>query len=111
MHWGTALDASLVSASSAERLIRRCSIITVYEDLTLAVIFLLAAAATAAIYLGLAGMLGRTRWVRCAACNHWTFSPANEPRCCPYCRHPLLLHPVHAIFHPRRHASEVPSHK
>lgn len=78
----------------------RCPILTVYEALTVALIVVLAAATTAAIYLGLRGMAGDFYFVRCAACSHLTFaSVARPPQSCPYCRHPALLHPLRVIHH------------
>jgi hypothetical protein len=74
---------------------------TVYEVLTVALIVALAVAATALIYLGLLGMIGQLYVVRCAACNHLTFSSADLPQAsCPYCRHPVLLHPLRTVRHP-----------
>lgn len=74
---------------------------TVYEGLTFAVIVVLGAATTVAIYVGLLGMLGQFYVVRCAVCNHVTFSSVDRPQqSCPYCRHPVLLHPFHAFHHP-----------
>jgi hypothetical protein len=74
---------------------------TVYEALTVALIFILAAATTAAIYLGLLGWARQVFVVRCAACHHMTFAGANQPQhSCAHCRHPVLLHPLHAAIHP-----------
>lgn len=73
-----------------------------YEILTLAVIIVLAAATTAAIYLGLLGMAGQGYVVRCTACGHLTFSSVDKPQqSCPRCRHPLLLDPLRALGHSR----------
>ncbi|ANW66264.1 hypothetical protein BCA37_24230 [Mycobacterium sp. djl-10] len=80
---------------------------TVYEALTVAVIVVLALATTAAIYLGLLNWIGAFYVVRCGACHHLTFAGADRtPPSCPHCRHPVLLHPLHAAHHPRT-ASEV----
>jgi DNA-directed RNA polymerase subunit RPC12/RpoP len=74
---------------------------TVYEGLTFALITVLALAATAAIYLGLLNWMGRFHVVHCTACHHLTAATANQPQVsCPHCRHPLLLHPLHAATHP-----------
>ena len=74
---------------------------TVYEIPTLALIVGLAAAATAAIYLGILGITGQLYLAGCSACQHLTFSSTNTPRqTCPRCRHPLRLHPVHTLIHP-----------
>ena len=43
---------------------------TVYEVLTIALIFVVASAATLAIYLGLLNWMGRFHVVHCAACHH-----------------------------------------
>jgi DNA-directed RNA polymerase subunit RPC12/RpoP len=81
--------------------------VTVYEVLTIALIVVLAAASTAAIYLGLRGWAGDLYVVRCASCNHLTFASADQPpHSCPYCRHGVLLHPMHAIHN----ADEVRGH-
>ncbi|WP_445166594.1 hypothetical protein ACTXG7_22510 [Mycolicibacterium sp. Dal123E01] len=75
---------------------------TVYEVLTIAIIVVLGAAATAAIYLGLLNWIGAAYVVRCANCRHLTVSPVRtQPESCPHCRHPVLMHPVHAAHHPR----------
>ena len=80
---------------------------TFYEVGTIALVMVLAGAATAAIYVGLLNWMGAFYVVRCAACHHLTTSSANAPReSCPHCRHPALLHPVHAVRHPRS-SSEV----
>jgi hypothetical protein len=74
---------------------------TVYEVGTMVLVLVLAAAATAAIYLGLLNWMGAFYVVRCAACHHLTFSTANEAQgSCAHCRHPVLLHPVYAARHP-----------
>ncbi|MCW2687994.1 MAG: hypothetical protein JWR37_2884 [Mycobacterium sp.] len=74
---------------------------TVYEVLTVFLIVALATAATAAVYLGLLGWMGGFYGVRCASCHHVTFSSANRPQdSCPHCRHPVLMHPLHAVHHP-----------
>ncbi|MGK2865786.1 MAG: hypothetical protein ACSLFA_03940 [Mycobacterium sp.] len=73
---------------------------TVYEVLTVAVIVVLALAATGAIYLGLLNWLGAAYVVRCAACHHLTLSSANAAQgSCPHCRHPALLHPIYTAQH------------
>jgi hypothetical protein len=78
------------------------SIMTVYEVGTIALVVVLATAATVAIYLGLLNWIGAFYVVRCAACHHLTFSSANQAQgSCPHCRHPALLHPMHAARHPR----------
>lgn len=71
-----------------------------YEDSTIALVVLLAAATTVAIYLGLLGMIGQFFIVRCASCGHATSSAVDRPEpSCPYCRHPVLLHPFRALHH------------
>lgn len=73
---------------------------TVEEIFTIGVIAVLAAAATAAIYLGLLNWMGAFYVVRCEACRHLTFSSANHSReSCPHCRHPVLMHPIHSLRH------------
>jgi DNA-directed RNA polymerase subunit RPC12/RpoP len=59
---------------------------------------------TAAV-VGLMGVLGVLRLARCDRCGHLGVTSGAEPiASCPYCRHGVLLHPVHAlhetIFHP-----------
>ena len=83
------------------------SMTTVYEMLTMTLVFVLALAATAAIYLGLLNWIGALFVVRCAACHHLTFASANRPQeSCPHCRHPVLMHPLYAAHHSDRR-SEV----
>ena len=78
----------------------------IYEFLTVALVVVLAAATTAAIYYGLLGMIGQFFIVRCASCGHLTTSAADAPASsCLRCRHPALLHPAH-LLHPHRHLSE-----
>jgi hypothetical protein len=80
---------------------------TIYEELTIALIIVLALATTAAIYIGLLNWINAVHVVRCAACHHMTFSAVNEAQpSCPHCRHPVLLHPIYAAHHPGR-LSEV----
>ncbi|WP_319457254.1 MULTISPECIES: hypothetical protein [unclassified Mycobacterium] len=80
---------------------------TFYEVLTFALIAVLAAATTVAIYLGLLNWIGGVFVVRCAACHHLTFASANKPKeSCPHCRHPVLMHPLYTAFH-RGSRSEV----
>lgn len=74
----------------------------IYEALTVSLIVVLAIATVVAIYLGLMNWLHSAYVVRCAACHHLTVSAANQPReSCPHCRHPVLMHPMHAALHPR----------
>jgi DNA-directed RNA polymerase subunit RPC12/RpoP len=78
---------------------------TVYEVLTIAIIVVLGTAATAGIYLGLLNWIGAAYIVRCATCRHLTVSPERQqPPSCAHCRHPVLMHPVHAAHHPREFA-------
>jgi hypothetical protein len=80
---------------------------TVYAALTIAVVFVLATAATLAIYLGLLNWMGAFYVVRCGTCHHLTYAGANQiQRSCPHCRHPVLTHPLYAAHHPRT-ASQV----
>lgn len=81
---------------------------TVYEILTIALIAGLAAAATAAIYIGLLGMMGQFYVRRCASCKHFMFAFTDQPQhSCARRRHPVLLHPLHAVHHPGRLATKV----
>jgi hypothetical protein len=74
----------------------------IYEVLTIVLIAVLALAATVAIYIGLIGLLGGLYIVECSQCGHSTFSSTNRPGpSCAHCRHPALMHPVHAILHAR----------
>ncbi|MGB3486180.1 MAG: hypothetical protein WBB07_28665 [Mycobacterium sp.] len=73
---------------------------TVYLALTIAVIVILAAAATLAIYLGLLNWIGAFFVVRCGRCHHLTFAGSNRTQpSCAHCRHPALLHPVYSAHH------------
>ena len=75
---------------------------SLYEVLTVVLIAVLALAASAAIYIGVIGLMGGFYFVRCAACGHLTFSATKRPRAsCVHCRHPVLTHPLHAVHHPR----------
>lgn len=72
----------------------------IYEVATIAVIALLAAAATGAIYLGLLNWVGVFHVVRCTHCHHLTFSSTDRSReSCVHCRHPALMHPIYAAHH------------
>lgn len=75
----------------------------IYEDLTVGLIIVLAAATTVAIYLGLLGMVGQVYFVRCASCHHMTSCTVDAtPRSCPRCRHHgVLFHPSRAVLHGR----------
>jgi hypothetical protein len=82
-------------------------IMTVYEGLTIALIVVLAAATTVAIYVGLLNWIGAVFVVRCAACHHLTMASANHTaQSCPHCRHPVLTHPLYTANH-RDARSEV----
>lgn len=73
-----------------------------FEVLTVVLIAVLALAASAAIYIGVIGLLGGFYFVRCAECGHLTFSATKRPQpSCMHCRHPVLMHPLHAVHHPR----------
>jgi hypothetical protein len=74
----------------------------VFEVATIALVVVLASAATAAIHLGLLNWVGGYYVVRCAACHHLTGSPVNQAQgSCPHCRHPALLHPMYVARHPQ----------
>jgi hypothetical protein len=80
--------------------------VEVYEVLTVALVVVLAAATTAAIYYGLLGMIGQFFIVRCESCGHATSSSSNRPlRSCARCRHPVLLHPLRALPHRQHRAA------
>jgi len=80
--------------------------VDVYESLTIALIAVLAAASTVAIFVGLLGLAGQFFVVRCASCHHLTVSSAKQPRrSCPRCRHRVLLHPRRAAHHLRHPAT------
>ncbi|RDH77836.1 hypothetical protein DVS77_13325 [Mycolicibacterium moriokaense] len=75
---------------------------SVYEILTFVLIAVIGMATTAAIYLGLLNWVGALYVVRCAACHHLTFASDNAAQnSCPHCRHPVLLHPLYSLHHPR----------
>lgn len=89
----------------AEDVVVRRSVraMSVYEVLTIILVTLLAMGATAAIYIGLIGMLGGAHFVPCARCGHLTFSASKQPHdSCVHCRHPVLMHSLHALIHPRQ---------
>jgi hypothetical protein len=76
---------------------------TVYEDLTIAVIVVVAAVTIGAIYVGVLGLLGGYYIVRCPSCQHWTLTVTDRPRgSCTRCRHPVLMHQLRVIHHPRQ---------
>src|SRR5690348_4133292 len=67
---------------------------TVYEVATIALIFVVASAATLAIYLGLLNWMGRFHVVHCSASPRPTrASPRSPSTSSPPCRAPLLLLP------------------
>jgi hypothetical protein len=77
--------------------------VTLDEGITVVLMVGVGALTTAALYVGLVGMLGGFYIVRCASCNHWIFSPADRPRqSCTRCRRSALLHPLRAVRHPER---------
>jgi DNA-directed RNA polymerase subunit RPC12/RpoP len=77
-------------------------VMSVYEMLTIVLIALLATGATIAIYVGLIGLVGGLYFVRCEQCDHLMFSATKRPEhSCAHCRHPVLMHPVHTMLHPR----------
>ncbi|OBF89618.1 hypothetical protein A5790_19050 [Mycobacterium sp. 852002-51152_SCH6134967] len=72
----------------------------IFEILTVVLIGVLAAAAVAAIYIGLLNWMGAAFVVRCATCHHLTLSSTTASReSCVHCRHPALLHPIYAMHH------------
>lgn len=77
----------------------------IYEVLTVALVVVLATAATAAIYYGLLGMIGLFFIVPCDSCGHLASSSVDHPQpSCWRCRHTALLHPMHTVRMGRRHA-------
>ncbi len=72
-----------------------------------------AAIVFAAAVIGLMGALGVLRLARCNRCGHLAVASGAEPMgSCPYCRHGVLLHPVHALhetfFHPLAVLHQLP---
>ncbi|SHU73681.1 Uncharacterised protein [Mycobacteroides abscessus subsp. abscessus] len=63
------------------------------EFVTAVLGFVVGCATIAALYLGLLGMAGAARMVRCTACSHWMVSHTDEAGTCTRCSHPLLWHP------------------
>ncbi len=48
--------------------------------------------------VGLGGMIGAVRIVRCANCRHLVISSGTTVvSSCSSCRHPVLHHPIHAL--------------
>lgn len=75
--------------------------VEIYEVLTVVVIAVLALGATVAIYIGLIGLLGGLYFVECSQCGHLMISSTRQAEhSCGRCRHPVLMHPIHAILHP-----------
>ena len=96
----------------SDSIIGRWPILSVDELVTVVLIVVVGAVTTAALYLGLLGLLGAVHIVRCASCNHWTFSSADGRPCsCPRCRHLALPHPLHAAGHPRHLKHALPIQK
>jgi len=57
-------------------------------------------ATTVMAYVGMLGILGGVRFVRCDHCRHLGLtSPLDPLRSCTYCRHGLLLHPLTSLNH------------
>lgn len=76
---------------------------TVYEALTVALIFILATGSVMAIYIGMMNWINAAHVVRCVACHHLTFSAINQPQAsCAHCRHPALMHPLYTAQHPHQ---------
>ncbi len=76
---------------------------TVYEILTVGLIFILAAATVTAIYVGMMNWINAAHVVRCMACHHLTFSGVNQPQpSCAHCRHPAIMHPIYSAHHPHQ---------
>lgn len=67
------------------------------EFVTAVLGFAVGCATTAALYIGLLGMVGAVHVVRCTACSHWMVSGTDSPAICTRCNHPLLWHPLIAM--------------
>lgn len=77
------------------------------EFVTAALGFVVGCATTAALYIGMLGMMGAVHVVRCTACSHWMVSGTDSPAVCMRCSHPLLWHPVIAMRRRRGIETEV----
>ncbi|AYM40931.1 hypothetical protein BKG75_16225 [Mycobacteroides chelonae] len=73
------------------------------EFITATLAFVVGSATTVALYLGLLGMLGAARLVRCAQCDHWALSHTDSAIVCARCSHPALWHPLAALRRRRGH--------
>lgn len=67
------------------------------EFVTAALGFVVGCATTAALYIGMLGMMGAVHVVRCTACSHWMVDGTDSPAVCRRCSHPRLWHPVIAM--------------
>ena len=54
------------------------SVVTLDEGVTVVLMVGVGVLTTAALYVGLVGMLGGFYIVRCASCSHWTFPPTGR---------------------------------
>lgn len=76
----------------------------------LTVLLVLVVAMAAAMYIGLGGILGVTRLVRCDPCGHRGLTSASKPlQSCLRCRHGSMLHPfyaLHRVHSAHEHARE-----
>lgn len=69
----------------------------VIEIFTVLLVLVLAVAMAAAMYIGLGGILGVTRVVRCDRCGHMGLTSASKPlQSCLRCRHGSI-HPFYAL--------------
>jgi hypothetical protein len=67
-----------------------------WELPVLMLVIALAAVATLMAYVGALGVLGAVRLTRCSHCDHLTVGRRDDvPADCPFCRHPVITHPVH----------------
>ncbi|MGH9046356.1 MAG: hypothetical protein ACRDVW_03475 [Acidimicrobiales bacterium] len=56
--------------------------------------------AVAAFWIGLLGIFGAVRFIRCAKCGHLGLTSSSGPlQACVRCRHDHVLHPVLAVHH------------
>lgn len=67
------------------------------EFVTAVLGFAVGCATTAALYIGLLGMMGAAHVVRCSACSHWMLSWADSVPICTRCDRPQLRHPMMAL--------------
>jgi hypothetical protein len=73
----------------------------VLEVFGAAVFVALAVVTTAMLMAGALGMLGVVKVVRCPRCAELRLElTARGAKMCFSCRHEMVLHPIHTVFHP-----------